>query len=84
MLEHENSLTIPDFTLAFPRAQGGEDYIILEALISRTDVPCSQHSGHDDGDSFSNVLIRLMVSLNSLVFVSPLAASRLFLWESRW
>ena len=34
-LEHENSLTIPDFTLAFPRLQAVvEDYIVLEVLLS--------------------------------------------------
>jgi hypothetical protein len=44
LLKHENSLTIPDFTLAFPRLQAvEEDYIVLEVLLSRTDVPCSQH-----------------------------------------
>jgi len=45
LLEHENSLTIPNFTLAFPRLQAvEEDDIVLEVLISRTDVQCSQHS----------------------------------------
>jgi hypothetical protein len=44
LLEHENSLTIPNFTLAFPRLQAvEEDYIVLKVLISRTDVQCSQH-----------------------------------------
>lgn len=44
LLEHEKNLTIPDFTLAFPRLQAvEEDDTVLEVLISRTDVPYSQH-----------------------------------------
>jgi hypothetical protein len=44
-LEHENISTTSDFTFACPRLQAvEEDEIILEVLISRTDVQCSQHT----------------------------------------
>ncbi len=47
-LEHEIILRTPDFTFAFPRVQAvEEEYIVLEALLSRTDVPCSQHTAID-------------------------------------